>query len=66
MHRWLQRRSRLSHSLLILGLLAWIALPFDGFAHSLAMAGGTEAHSPMAMDAPAASRCDGIPMAPPS
>ena len=64
MHRWLHRRPSLSRSLLILALLAWIALPFDGFAHSLAMAGETEVHLPMAMDTTAASHCDRMSMMP--
>jgi hypothetical protein len=62
MHRWLHRHSRISRSLLILAMLAWTALPFDAFAHSLAMAGGRVAHSPLAMHAGAASHCDGMSM----
>src|SRR6185312_1190314 len=64
MRRWLNPRSRVSRSLLILALLAWAALPFDAFAHSLAMAGEMGADAPMvAMDKPSDSHCAGMSMA---
>ena len=63
MRCWLNPRSRVSRSLLILGLLAWTALPFDAFAHSLAMAGEMDTDAPMmAMDTAAASHCPGMSM----
>lgn len=63
MRRWLNPRSRVSRSLLILALLAWAALPFDAFAHSLAMVGEMDADATMvAIGTPADSDCAGMSM----
>ena len=63
MRRWLNPRSRVSRSLLILALLAWTALPFEAFAHSLAMTGEMDADAPMvSMGTPADSHCAGMSM----
>lgn len=63
MHRWFHRGTRVSRGLLILALLAWAALPFNAFAHALAMASEMDAHAPMmAMATAADSHCAGMTM----
>ena len=62
MLRLLRSRSPVLRTLLVLALLAWAALPFDSYAHSVALAADSSAGAPMAMGTGSTAHCDGMSM----